>query len=71
MSRRESTKPKPTCGTCIHFIDDPATIEKTWPGMSSFSSGAASVRARDGLCDHHDRYLASDDCCADHEPKPS
>jgi len=52
-----------TCQKCIHFKNDPALIEETYPGLTSMSSGYASVRDKDGLCDHHDLYLSAHDTC--------
>lgn len=42
-----------TCFPCVHFRDDPAWIEAELPGLAVFSSGHASVRAEDGLCQLH------------------
>jgi len=53
------------CGACGHFRNDPAYLEAAIPGLSCLSSGSASVRADDGLCLRHDRYLGADRCCAD------
>jgi hypothetical protein len=53
------------CGACAHFRNDPAWLERAIPGLASLSSGDASVRAGDGLCLQHDRYLAIDAHCAD------
>ncbi|MDR3437408.1 hypothetical protein [Telmatospirillum sp.] len=47
------------CLGCAHFTNDPQVLESLFPGLSSFSSGAASVRADDGLCRHHGRYLSA------------
>lgn len=39
------------------------------PGLASFGSGAASVRAQDGLCLRHDLYLSGVSGCPDHAPQ--
>ena len=52
LARNEEARP--TCFGCAHFRNDCATIESALPGISSFSSSRASVRADDGVCDHHD-----------------
>lgn len=57
-----------TCGHCVHFCNAPATIEATYKGLSSMSSGYASVRAHDGLCNRHDVYLSYRDRCPDFSP---
>lgn len=54
---------KAACGNCIYFQNDPAILEKAWPGLSSMSSGFGSVRDQDGLCKRHDVYLSSWDSC--------
>ena len=53
------------CGNCAHFRNDPAWLEAAIPGLASFSSGDASVRAEDGICLHLDRYLGAYASCAD------
>lgn len=53
------------CGNCVHFRNDPAWLEQAIPGLASLSSGDAAVRADDGLCLRHDRYLGADGSCAD------
>jgi hypothetical protein len=35
--------------------------------MRSLGSGHASVRAADGICRRHDRYLGATSHCADYE----
>ena len=53
------------CGRCVHFRNDRAYLEAAMPGLSSLSSGDASVRADDGVCERHDRYLSARASCAD------
>jgi hypothetical protein len=55
----------PYCRDCAHFRNDPAYLERVFPGLTSLSSGYASVRAEDGLCLRHDRYLGARCWCAD------
>ena len=57
--------PAPCCGRCTHFRNAPADLEAAFPGRSAMSSGHASVRAHDGLCDSHGVYLSFRDCCAE------
>jgi len=54
-----------SCGSCRHFENSAAYLEAAIPGLASLSSGAASVRADDGLCLLHDRYLGARASCAD------
>ena len=56
------------CGACRHFRNDPAYLEAAIPGLKCLSSGAASVRADDGLCLRHNRYLGAGRSCADFTP---
>jgi hypothetical protein len=53
------------CGSCTHFCNDPAFLEKAMPGLTSMGSAYASVRAEDGVCSRHDRYLSARSSCAD------
>lgn len=53
------------CGKCLHFCNDPAHLETTFKGLSSMSSGFASVKSQDGVCDRHGLYLAFGDDCPD------
>jgi hypothetical protein len=55
-----------SCGSCRYFCQSPHEIESQLPGMRSFGSGHASVRASVGLCRRHDRYLGAASVCADH-----
>ena len=55
--------PRESCGTCRHFCNDPAYLEETFKGLTSFSSGHASVRGDDGLCGEHDLYLSPNSTC--------
>jgi hypothetical protein len=52
------------CRNCLHFVNNPLEMERLIPGLSSFCSGAASVRADDGLCNLHGRYLRASESCA-------
>jgi len=56
---------RPGCFGCAHFRNDVATIERALPGMSSFSSAHASVRADDGLCLSHDTLVNGRRACVD------
>jgi hypothetical protein len=53
------------CGYCAHFRNDRAYLEAAMPGLASMSSGDASVRADDGVCLRHDRYLSARASCAE------
>jgi hypothetical protein len=59
------------CGACGHFRNDSAFLEAVIPGLASLSSADASVRADDGLCRLHDRYLSAASSCAAFTPHNS
>jgi hypothetical protein len=54
----------PSCLDCSQFISAPLDIEAALPGLASLSSAYAAVRADDGLCMLHDRYVAGSSVCA-------
>jgi hypothetical protein len=56
------------CGVCVHFRNDPAYLETLFKGLAALSSAYASVRADDGHCRRHDRYLSAGAGCADFSP---
>jgi len=58
-----------SCRNCRHFSALPAHIEAIFPGLASLSSAYSSVRAEDGLCGLHDRYVAARSVCARHARK--
>jgi hypothetical protein len=61
-----SPQPPPGCCLgCAHFTNHPQVLESLFQGLSSLSSGVASVRADDGLCHHHGRYLSAWSSCPD------
>jgi hypothetical protein len=71
MSRAASNpppSPNPSCQKCTHFQNDPTLIEQAYPGLTSLSSGYASVRDQDGLCNYHQLYLSARDHCPDFAP---
>jgi hypothetical protein len=61
----------PACRQCVHFQNDPARIEATFSGLTAMSSGYASVRDRDGLCERHQLYLSARDRCSDFTTHPA
>jgi hypothetical protein len=51
------------CRSCAHFNARAVDLEAAFPGLASLSSAFASVRAHDGLCAWHDRYVAASSLC--------
>ncbi|HET7063283.1 MAG TPA: hypothetical protein VFI49_03340 [Rudaea sp.] len=60
----------PRCAACTFFCSDPQELESRIAGLRSFGSGFASVRAGDGLCAKHGRYLPASAHCASFERRP-
>jgi hypothetical protein len=54
------------CGSCLHFRNDPLYLEAEIPGLTSLSSGSASVRADDGLCHVRGRFVGERFSCGEH-----
>ncbi|HEY6834711.1 MAG TPA: hypothetical protein VI251_19735 [Pseudolabrys sp.] len=59
------TEPKQQgqCRTCVHFRNDAKYLETVFSGLTSLSSGYGSVRADDGICLRHGRYLSARASC--------
>jgi hypothetical protein len=55
-----------TCRSCRHFVSSPREVEAGLPGLSALGSTDGAVRGGDGLCGHHDRYLAAASHCLAH-----
>lgn len=55
------------CINCTHFRNSPEYLEEVFKGMSTMSSGHASVRMDDGICLKNDEYLSAADWCKQFE----
>ncbi len=53
----------PRCSSCLHFRGDALFVESQTPGLQTLSSGFAAVRAGDGICSVHLRYLSANAIC--------
>ncbi len=60
---------EPLCQNCVHFHNDAATIEAAVPGLGSLGSAHACVRADDGLCLKHDRFVTQGSNCRFFRPQ--
>jgi hypothetical protein len=58
----------PACRSCRHFRAAAVDLEAQLPGLRTLSSAFAAVRASDGLCALHDRYLSGAYSCRDFQP---
>ena len=52
------------CLNCVYFNNSPAYIESVFKGLTALSSGYASVKKDDGICQLRDEYLSSDNKCS-------
>ena len=59
----------PSCANCRHFVGAPREVEALLPGMRTLGSAYGAVRATDGVCQLHDRYLNPSSRCASHALK--
>ena len=50
MGTRESVDTVLRCGSCPHFLGEPAALESALPGLNILSSAFGSVRDETGLC---------------------
>ncbi len=47
----------PTCQSCRHFDDDPASLESQLPGIRALGSAYGSSMGRAGICRVTDRLM--------------
>ena len=52
--------------TCRYFDNSSRTFEREFAGLTSFSSGVASVRDADGICILRERHLKASSYCGLH-----
>jgi hypothetical protein len=62
-TREEKSQEPGQCLACVHFRNDPASVEKAFSGLTSLSSAYGSTSADDGLCLLHGRYLTARSWC--------
>jgi len=55
------------CAECRFFCNDPAWLEKNFPGLNVLSSAYASVRADAGVCRLRGLFLPPWKTCPDFE----
>lgn len=39
-----------TCRSCLHFVNDPRALERSFVGIAALSSAFGSTRGRAGIC---------------------
>jgi hypothetical protein len=59
------------CADCVSFRGDPKDFEALLSGLTSLSSGYASVRSDDGICVRHDRFVGARSCCSEFSASPA
>ncbi len=64
-----STEQVRRCGGCRHFSGSARQIEALLPGLRSLSSAYGAVRAEDGLCSVHARYVTAYSGCEAYEAR--
>ena len=52
-----TTVTEATCRSCVHFDDDPASIEAQIPKFTTFGSAYSSARGNAGFCQKLNRFL--------------
>jgi hypothetical protein len=57
------------CSECVHFLDDPRSLERCFPGIRALSSAFGSSRGRAGLCRLDDVFLDPRPACAHARPR--
>lgn len=62
------TDQKEKCLNCRNFRNDPQYLERAFPGLNVLSSGNASVRKDDGICEVREQYLSADFWCDRYVP---
>jgi hypothetical protein len=62
------THPQQHCSACVYFRNDAKFLEAVFGGLTGLSSGFGSVRADDGICLRHDRYLSAHGFCSEFSP---
>jgi hypothetical protein len=51
------------CGNCRHFCNEPFALEAATPGYAVLGSALGAVRAGDGQCLLHGRYVGARGGC--------
>ena len=60
----------PACANCRYFSGAPREVEALLPGMRTLGSAYGSVRATEGVCVLHNRYVDPSSRCDSHERAP-
>lgn len=69
MSRsRHSPRALPTCGSCLHFVNEPQALERNFIGISALSSAFGSTRGRAGICLKDSTFRDPEPVCRAFEP---
>lgn len=66
----DHTAGRGTCQGCRRYEGGPVSLESQLPGIRTLSSAYGAVRAADGLCTVHARYVPAHATCGSFEPLP-
>ncbi len=61
----------PNCASCVHFLSDPAAIERCFPGIRALSSAWGSTRGNAGICLKSERFHDPIPACPEYDAQPS
>jgi hypothetical protein len=56
-----------TCRDCKYFNNDPAWLERAFPGLNALSSAYGTARGEAGVCSKRDLYLSPIKSCTQFE----
>jgi len=60
-----------TCAECRYFQDDPAALERSFPGILVLSSSYGSTRGRAGICAVRNTFQDPEVACREFELRPA
>jgi hypothetical protein len=58
-----------TCGLCLHFVNDPKLLERSFVGISALSSAFGSTRGQAGICLKESTFHDPEPVCLAFEPR--
>jgi hypothetical protein len=58
-----------TCRDCRYFNNEPAFLERAFPGLNALSSAYGATNGENGICTKRDIYLSPVKQCRDFEER--